>query len=151
TVIISALALLVSVCAAMISFASHRASGPRISIINHKLSIRKGECWLEVRISNSGRSDVTIEDGWAGPLGHCHADLPKRLAAGSSEKMMFRGTLPPPQHSGGSLAVSVGLGNGQVIIRRIKLSEEQLALLDQSTSDSLLDVGPRWPYLPQHL
>jgi hypothetical protein len=150
TVIISALALVVSVCAAMISFASHRASGPRISITKHNLSIRSDEYLLEVRISNSGRSDVTIEDGWADWLGHCHADLPKRLSAGSSEKLIFRGMLPPPQYSGGSLAVSVGLGNGQIIISRIKLSEEQLGFLSQSASDIFLDAGPRQPNFTGH-
>ena len=62
TLIISALALVVSFCAVVISFANHRASGPRISVAKHKLTSRSGEYWLEVRISNSGRSDVTIED-----------------------------------------------------------------------------------------
>ena len=149
-VIISALALVVSVCAAVISFANHRASGPRVFIGKHKLSIRSGECWLEVRISNSGRSDITIEDGWAIPLGNCRDDLPKRLSAGSSEKLIFRGKLPPLQHSGGSLTVSVGLGNSQTVVRRIKLSEEQLGFLDLSSSDSFLDAGPRQPDLMRH-
>jgi hypothetical protein len=150
TVIISALALVVSVCAALISYVNHLASGPRISVTNHKLSSRSGEYWLEIRIANSGRSDVAIEDGWCHWLGHCLTDLPKRLSAGSSQELIFRGVLPPPQYSSGSLAVYIGLGNGQTVISRIKLSEEQLGFLDQCATDIASDVGLRQPYSTAH-
>jgi len=73
---------------------------------------------------------VDIEGGWAQWLGSCITDLPTRLSAGSTKKLNFRGRIPPAQYSGGSLAVFVGLGNGQTVLARIKLTEDQLADID---------------------
>jgi galactokinase/mevalonate kinase-like predicted kinase len=54
---------------------------------------------------------------------------------------MFRGTLPPAKYLGSSLTIQVGLGNGQTIIKRLRLDEVEIAELERQIDPR--DGGPQ--------
>lgn len=142
TIAISGGALAVSALSLTLSFMSYRAAGPRISIVDYRLTFDpQGECWLEVKVSNSGRSDVTLDGSWANWLGATVSTLPHRLTSGSSYSMMFRGRLPPNQFLGGSMTVQIGLGNGQSVLKRIAVDSNQTTVhAGRDTAPASLEV-----------
>jgi hypothetical protein len=126
--VLAGAALVVSVLSLVVSIAAHRAGGPRIVLATTKLSNMADEWWLEVRVANSGRSEVDLDGAWAGWLGSTITNLPARLAAGSSKALVFRGELPPTQYLGNALTIQIGLGSGQTILKRLKLDEIEIAM-----------------------
>ena len=140
-VTISAGAFAVSLSSLVVAILSYRSAGPKVAITASKMSKTSGECWLEVRVANSGRSEVDLDGAWAGWLGASLTDLPLRMTAGSSRSLMFRGTLPPAKYLGSSLTIQVGLGNGQTIIKRLRLDEVEIAELERQIDPR--DGGPQ--------
>jgi hypothetical protein len=127
-------ALVVSALSLAISIVSYRAGGPRIVLAANNLSNTSGEWWLEVRVANAGRGEVDLDGAWAGWLGATMTALPARLAGGSSKALVFRGKLPPTQYLGNALTVQIGLGNGQIIMKRLKLDETAIAVAQTSAA-----------------
>lgn len=126
-VVVSLAALVVSIGSLSVAYMGYRSSGPRVVVTDHKLTARHGEFWLEVKVTNSGRSEIDIEGAWTEWLGAATTSLPFRLPAGSSKILLFQGKLPPVQYSRGSLTVRIGLGNAQTVLAAVRLSESDLA------------------------
>lgn len=123
-IVISAIALLVGILSLTISYASYRASGHRVKMVNHRLTIDDEGEWVEVRFANAGRSQVDLEAAWTNWYGSTLTDLPKTLLGGSSLHLTFGG-VSGRQSSIGPLSVSVELGNGASFTRRVVLTEEE--------------------------
>jgi hypothetical protein len=124
---ISAVAAAVSIAALMISIAANRASGPRVSILSSKLSGTGPDLWLAVKISNSGRSEIDVDGAWAGWFGQTNTTMPIRLQGGSSKVLTFISTFPSKDNLDFTLSVQIELGNGQTMLKRLTLSEREIA------------------------
>ena len=130
-------ALSVSVIALLVSLSANRSAGPLISIGDHQLAFRAKQWWLEVNVVNSGHSDIDLEGAWAGWLGQTITELPTRLSSNSSKSLIFRGALPPSKFLGDPLTVQVSLGNGSMAMKRIRLSESDIAAqLSRSSAEA---------------
>ena len=143
TNLLSAAAVVVSILSLAVSLAAHRAGGPRIVLTDTKLTNVRGEWWLEIRVANAGRGQVDLDGAWAGWLGATVTDLPVRLPAASSKVLIFRGRLPPSRYLGSSLTVQIGLGTGQVILKRVKLDEVEIGMARAAGRDA--DLEPSSP------
>ncbi len=146
---IASAALLVSLLAMLVAYANYRASGARIRITGHNLTIRNGEHWLQVRLVNSGRAEVDVEGAWTDRFGATSSTLPKRLAGGSSIVLLFRSP-PSRAPSSAALTVSVDLGDGRAVLKRLPLSESEQGLINMSwLSEVEPDHNLQWG-LPRH-
>jgi hypothetical protein len=124
---ISGVAAAVSVAALMVSVAANRVAGPRVSILSSKVSGAGADLWLTVKISNSGRSEIDIDGAWAGWFGQTTTSMPIPLRGGSSSSLTFISTFPEKGNVDISLSVQIDLGNGQTILKRLALSEREIA------------------------
>lgn len=129
---ISGLAMTISLIGVMISFASYRASGPRVDISGHQIDIRRDGHWLEISVTNSGRAEIDIDGAWASWLGASVTDTPMRLTGGTTVRLLFRGVFPPQGYTGGPLTVHIGLGNGRTLLKRITLTEVELGQINSA-------------------
>lgn len=127
TLAIATGALIVSVLALLVSLAANRAAGPLVSVTDFQLAFDTDKWWLEVSVANSGHADIDLDGAWAGWFGATLTQLPARLAGGSSKAIVFRGILPPTKYLGDPLTVQIGLGNGKMAMKRIRLSESEIA------------------------
>ena len=127
TLAIAAGALLVSVLALRVSLSANRMAGPLVSVTGFQLAFDTDKWWLEVTVANSGHSDIDLDGAWAGWFGATLTEVPSRLTSGSSKAVVFRGVLPPTKYLGDPLTVQIGLGNGKMAIKRIRLSESEIA------------------------
>jgi hypothetical protein len=141
TIGVSILALVVSCVSAAVAYLSYRAGGSRVSISAHQFEANRGEHWLRIRATNSGRSEVSIHGAWTNWLGASHTAMPIRLAAESSSVISFRGKLPPQQYFHDPLVVTIGLGNGRTLLKRIPLDERQLGQLAVLSDWEMEDLG----------
>ena len=139
--ILSALALLVSLLSLLVAYAAHRSSGARVRVVHHQLVRAGEEYWLAARIANSGRSSVDIDGAWTNWLGASRTSLPTRLASGSGLNIVFRGSLPPARYESGPLMLTVGLGTGETLVARLALTEAEERTPDQEYLIDLLDSG----------
>jgi hypothetical protein len=127
TLALSAGALVVSVFALLVSLSANRTAGPLVSVTDFQLAFETDKWWLEVKVVNSGHSDIDLDGAWAGWFGATLTELPVRLASASSKPIVFRGTLPPTKYLGDPLTVQIGLGNGKMAMKRIRLNESEIA------------------------
>jgi hypothetical protein len=135
TLAISAGAAVVSIGSLVVSTLTYRASGPRVSVSDFDIENRDGEWWLQIRVINSGRSEVDVEAAWTNWLGPTASDLPHRMKGGSSKNLIFKGVLPPLQYGGNVITVQVGLGSGRNVLKQIRLNEFQQGQLSASRID----------------
>lgn len=126
---ISGGALLVSALALFTSTSANKAAGPRVLVTNFKLVFQDRKWWLEIKIANSGHLDIDIDGAWAGVFGAALTDLPVRLANGSSKVIIFRTEGSPRDKFklGSSLTIQISLGNGETLLKRIRLDEVEIA------------------------
>jgi hypothetical protein len=124
---ISGVAAAVSVAALTVSVAANRAAGPRVSILNSKLSGSGTDLWLNVKISNSGRSEIDVDGAWTGWFGPTTTTMPISLRGGSSAILTFIATFPDKGNLDIALSVQIELGNGQSMLKRLALSEREVA------------------------
>jgi hypothetical protein len=122
----SGVATVVSIAALWVSIVANRAAGPRVSVSSSYLTAIDSDWWLRIKVTNSGRSEIDIDGAWAGWLGQTLTELPARLLGGSSKILTFRGKLPPTQFLGSTLTVQIALGNGDTILRRVTLNENDV-------------------------
>ncbi len=123
---VSSLSFLVSLLALGINYLSYRASGARVRVSSHAIALREGVPWLQVRITNSGRAQIDIDSAWSSWFGSSLSTTPIPLAGGKTIYLIFRGTAPPAAHVRAPLTVSIVLGDGRTILKRIPLSESEL-------------------------
>lgn len=135
TLVISTGAAVVSLGSLVVSVLTYRASGPRVAISDYDIANRGGEWWLQIRVVNSGRSEVDVEAAWTNWLGATVSDLPHRMKGGSSKNLVFKGLLPPLQYGGNIITVQVGLGSGRNVLKQIRLNESQQGQLSASRID----------------
>jgi hypothetical protein len=138
---VSSGSLVTSMLALTVVYANYRASGPRVNVVSHALQIQSSQDWLKIVLANAGRTDVDIEGAWSNWLGSSVTELPLRLASGSSCFLVFRGVVPPPRLANGPLTVSVGLGNGATLLRRITLTEAEQGLANLRQHDDAVQQG----------
>lgn len=124
---ISGVAVVVSIVALLASIAANRSAGPRVSVLASRLSGSGTDLWLQVKVCNSGRGEIDLDGAWAGWLGATLTELPARLRSGSSAVLSFRSTISPTSALGRSLSVQIDLGNGESVMKRLNLSETEIA------------------------
>jgi hypothetical protein len=135
TLAISLGAAVVSLGSLVVSVLTYRASGPRVTVGAYEIANRAREWWLQIKVVNSGRSEVDIEAAWTNWLGATVSDLPHRMKGGSSKNLIFRGVLPPLQYGGSVITVQIGLGSGRNILKQIRLNESEQGQLSASRID----------------
>jgi hypothetical protein len=124
---ISGTATVVSLIALAVSIAANRSAGPRVSVLGSQLSGSGTDLWLQVKVCNSGRGEINLDGAWAGWLGATLTELPIRLRSGSSEVLVFRSSISPDTRIAGSLSIQIDLGNGETLMKRLALSETEIA------------------------
>jgi hypothetical protein len=102
-------------------------AGPVVSVADFQLAFHDEKWWLEVKVVNAGRADIDLDGAWAGWLGPALTEMPARLTSGSSATITFKGTLPPSQYLGDPLTIQIGMGDGSMLLKRIRLNDAIIA------------------------
>lgn len=123
---ISAAALLISGLSLVVSLLGYRASGPRLTIVESRFSVKPEELWLEIRIANSGRGEITVEGATCDLLRSCATVLPHRLKGAESLTLTFREPLGASLARRSSATVTVGLGTGKVLVSQVRMTEDHI-------------------------
>lgn len=132
--IIAGVALAASLGSLTVSILSYRSSGARVSVLQHILEVAEGEARLEAKLVNSGREEIDIDGATCDLLGPTGTVLPHRMKSGSSIVLIFRARIGSALVSTGSVTLNVGLGNGRSLVRQVRFTEAELALIRASAS-----------------